>query len=44
MADEAGLSRLYGGIHYRVDIEVGRDIGVDIGEIATTAMDLAAAS
>jgi membrane-associated phospholipid phosphatase len=34
-ADEAGLSRLYGGIHYRVDIEVGATMGQRIGTLAT---------
>ena len=24
---EAGLSRVYGGIHYRFDIEAGQEIG-----------------
>jgi membrane-associated phospholipid phosphatase len=27
MVDEAGLSRVYGGIHYRFDIDAGRAIG-----------------
>jgi membrane-associated phospholipid phosphatase len=27
MVDEAGMSRVYGGIHYRFDIDAGRDIG-----------------
>lgn len=27
MVDEAGMSRIYGGIHYRFDIDAGRDIG-----------------
>ena len=31
MKDEAGISRLYGGIHYRADIEVGKDHGQRIG-------------
>jgi hypothetical protein len=31
MKDEAGISRLYGGIHYRADIEVGKDHGRRIG-------------
>ena len=31
MKDEAGISRLYGGIHYRSDIEVGKDHGKRIG-------------
>ncbi|MGE0455596.1 MAG: phosphatase PAP2 family protein [Vicinamibacteria bacterium] len=30
-ADEAAISRLYGGIHYRADIEVGVDHGNRIG-------------
>jgi hypothetical protein len=25
--DEAGMSRVYGGIHYRFDILAGREIG-----------------
>jgi hypothetical protein len=31
MADEAGISRLYGGIHYRSDIEQGKAHGGRIG-------------
>jgi hypothetical protein len=31
MRDEAALSRLYGGIHFRSDIEVGKDHGARIG-------------
>lgn len=27
MVDDAGMSRIYGGIHYRFDIDAGRDIG-----------------
>lgn len=34
MADEASVSRLYGGIHYRSDIEVGMQMGVMIGNKA----------
>lgn len=30
-AEEAAISRLYGGIHYRADIEVGKDHGTRIG-------------
>ena len=33
-AQEAAMSRLYGGIHYRSDIEVGLDQGKRIGEYA----------
>jgi hypothetical protein len=31
MRDEAGISRLYGGIHYRSDIETGKEHGQRIG-------------
>jgi hypothetical protein len=31
MKEEAAMSRLYGGIHYRSDIEVGKDHGKRIG-------------
>ena len=31
MKDEAGISRLYGGIHYRSDIDAGKDHGRRIG-------------
>lgn len=34
MADEASMSRLYGGIHYRSDCEVGLEMGNTIGKIA----------
>lgn len=34
MAKEASLSRLYGAIHYRTDIEVGATHGAKIGEYA----------
>jgi hypothetical protein len=30
-ADEAGISRLYGGIHYRSDIERGKEHGTKVG-------------
>jgi hypothetical protein len=30
MADEAAMSRLYGGIHYRKDCEAGLDLGYDV--------------
>jgi membrane-associated phospholipid phosphatase len=32
--EEAGLSRVYGGIHYRFDIEQGRAIGVGAASLA----------
>ena len=34
MAEEAALSRLYGGIHYRFDNEVGLATGRAIGQLA----------
>jgi len=34
MANEAALSRLYGAIHYRSDIEVGLTVGNKIGQYA----------
>lgn len=38
MADEAGISRMYGGIHYRSDIEGGKAHGLRIGEHAVAFM------
>ncbi len=32
MAEEAAMSRLYGGIHYRKDCMVGLDVGNEVGE------------
>jgi membrane-associated phospholipid phosphatase len=37
MAEEAAMSRLYGGIHYRFDNEVGLRVGRAIGRLATSA-------
>jgi membrane-associated phospholipid phosphatase len=34
MADEAAISRLYGGIHYRFDNDAGLDLGRRIGALA----------
>ena len=34
LAKEASMSRLYGGIHYRSDIEVGMSVGQKIGDHA----------
>jgi len=36
MRDEAGISRLYGGIHYRSDIDVGKAHGVRIAAYTLT--------
>jgi hypothetical protein len=35
-ADETGISRLYGGIHYRSAIVEGKNLGVRIGALYTT--------
>ena len=32
-ADEAGISRLYGGIHYRSAIEEGKKQGQQVGKL-----------
>jgi hypothetical protein len=34
MAQEASISRMYGGIHYRADCEVGLDVGRKVGSYA----------
>jgi len=34
MAEEASISRLYGGIHYRMDLEAGGEIGRQVGKLA----------
>lgn len=34
LTEEASLSRLYGGIHYRSDIEVGKTVGTSVGNYA----------
>ncbi len=37
-SDEAAISRLYGGIHYRFDIEAGQTAGQAVGEFAVLRM------
>lgn len=37
-SQEAALSRLYGGIHYRFDIEAGHDKGEAVGQFAINRM------
>ena len=37
MATESGLSRIYGGIHYRFDIEAGRTLGRSVAAVAVRA-------
>jgi hypothetical protein len=32
--NDAGMSRVYGGIHYRFDIDAGRDIGLAAAALA----------
>jgi len=39
-SDEAAISRIYGGIHYRVAIEVGLDQGRDLGEFVVENVDM----
>jgi membrane-associated phospholipid phosphatase len=34
MTEEASISRLYGGIHFRFDLEAGKEMGRQIGELA----------
>jgi membrane-associated phospholipid phosphatase len=40
MADEAGISRLYGGIHYRSDVTEGKAHGKRVGAVVTRAARL----
>jgi membrane-associated phospholipid phosphatase len=37
MAEEAAISRLYGGIHFRSDNEAGLKLGRRVGDVATRA-------
>ena len=34
--EEAAISRLYGGIHYPSDIEIGKQVGRRVGDYAVT--------
>ena len=36
MADEAGISRVYGGIHYPTDVQRGKEHGARIGDAVVT--------
>ena len=36
MAQEASMSRMYGGIHYRSDCQTGLDVGKKVGDYAIT--------
>ena len=37
MVTEAGLSRMYGGIHYQFDIDAGRQIGQRVAAFTIAA-------
>jgi hypothetical protein len=37
---EASISRLYGGIHYRFDLEEGNKLGQTIGEIVVAKIKM----
>src|SRR3989440_1404334 len=37
MVEEAGLSRMYGGIHFRFDIDAGHAVGDDVARFAIAA-------
>jgi membrane-associated phospholipid phosphatase len=37
MVTEAGLSRMYGGIHFRFDIDAGQALGRDVAQFAIAA-------
>jgi hypothetical protein len=32
--EQAGLSRMYAGIHFRFDIDAGQDLGTAVGQYA----------
>jgi hypothetical protein len=34
MAQQAGMSRLISGIHYRIDVETGLTVGQNVGNYA----------
>jgi hypothetical protein len=37
-AEEAAVSRIYGGIHYRFDVEAGQESGITVGQYAVNRM------
>ncbi|MBL4662513.1 MAG: vanadium-dependent haloperoxidase [Flavobacteriaceae bacterium] len=39
-AQEAALSRMYGGIHYRAAIEIGLEQGIKVGELIINKLDM----
>ena len=34
MVEEAGVSRIYGGLHFRFDIPAGQELGFAVAELA----------
>ena len=39
-AEEAAISRMYGGIHYRAAVEIGLDQGIKVGQLVTERLDM----
>lgn len=39
-AQEAAISRMYGGIHYRAAVEIGLEQGIKIGELVIQRLDM----
>ncbi|NNM22908.1 MAG: vanadium-dependent haloperoxidase, partial [Flavobacteriaceae bacterium] len=39
-AQEAAISRMYGGIHYRAAVEIGLKQGIDVGELVVNRLDI----
>ena len=39
-ADEAAISRMYGGIHYRAAVEIGVEQGRSIGKLVVDQLDI----
>jgi len=39
-AQEAAISRMYGGIHYRVAVEIGLEQGIKVGELVIQRLDM----
>jgi len=39
-AEEAAISRMYGGIHYRAAVEIGLQQGIDIGKLVVERLDM----
>jgi hypothetical protein len=39
-ADEAAISRMYGGIHYRAAVEIGVKQGRDLGQFVVDNLDM----